>query len=69
MTKTKEQAAQEKSEMENADKNDTEEPAGGENKPGDKPNDKPNNKPEDKPQGGMQVGNNSASERDAVIVW
>lgn len=69
MTKTKEQAAQEKSEMEKADKNDAEEPAGGEDKPGDKPNDEPNNKPEDKPQGGMQVGNNSASERDAVIVW
>ena len=65
MTNTMEHAAQEKSEMENADKNDAEEPAGGENKP----EDKPNNKPEDKPQGGMQVGNNSASERDAVIVW
>lgn len=70
ITKTKEQAEREKSEIdkENQSKNEV---TGGE----DTPNDTPTDKPEDntkKPSGGIQVGNEDIrnhSDRDAVIVW
>lgn len=67
ITKTKEQAEREKSEIdkENQSKNEV---TGGE----DTPNDTPTDKPEDntkKPSGGIQVGDKDVSDRDAVIVW
>lgn len=67
VTKTKDQVEREKSEIDKANQENTEEPATGGDNSGDVPQTGSTN-----PQGGIQVGNEDIrnhSDRDAVLVW